>query len=301
MSNWNFQSLSYWENEKIVLSLLQKKYEKKFSPKDAEKWAYRNCSTICSYLRQAKKMYEELRWQSLLSQPITLYYLMMNLWKIWILSLDPFYPERTSQLKHGISTKKKKRQPFSLLADEVRFQKEGLVAHLLKLLQRQELMGRSYTIEQLVSMIPEMQPSYWMVKQQKTLWKGIDLGEKILVLEKIPDEIIPFFQESIFSNYETNRNGILLQKTTNLHPYLLYQEGDPYLFLRKDRLIPVPEALNYFMLMFHFSMLCRYDPPLWHDVIRQEWMKESIWVNEIIHLSTHRFPKLIERYLEKEH
>lgn len=293
--------LTYLENEKITLEFLKQHYQKHYDKKEVERLAFRNSSTVSSYMKQAKAMFLEAERQSIWCQPITLYYAMMNLWKVWLLTKDPFYPQQTSHLKHGISTKKKKRQPFSLQTDEIRIQREGLVPTLLYLLKREELIGETYKIEQLISMIPEMQASYLLVKKVKTLWSIADHGEFYRLNEPLSDE----WKERLTTLLPIDwieQESLTFLKNEQITPQILYslQESDPYLFIRKDRILPIPEAITLFMLMFGFSMLCRYDPPLWQEVVSNEWMKESIWVTELIQIIPNKFPRLIQNYLFRE-
>ncbi|WP_044641430.1 YaaC family protein [Risungbinella massiliensis] len=306
MLSWNsFQGdglipLSYWTNEKITMELLRDKYKHRYPEKVAQNYAFRNSSLFCSYIRQSKEMWQEADKQSNWSKPLTLYYAMMNLWKAWILTIYPEYPEQTSQLKHGISTKKKKKQNFSLLADEIRFQRDGLTTLILTAMNREELIGHVYTTEQLVSMLPVLQSSYLLVKSTPTLWKVTTVQDQILLPTYFPDELIPIILEQANINYDPqlNRSREFSLPIKNLASSLYIEKSDPYLFARKDRSLPVPEALILYLLLFSFSMLCRYDPALWQQVVSHEWMKESIWVEEIFQLTQNRFPTLIQKYLE---
>lgn len=294
--------LSYWENEKITMDLLQKKYRLRYPEKKAQNFAFRNSSVLCSYIRQAKLMWQEATKQSNWSKPLTLYYAMMNLWKAWILTIYPEYPEQTSQLKHGISTKKKKKQSFSLSADEIRFQRDGLTTLILTAIGREELVGHIFTTEQLVSMLPALQSSYLRVFPTPTLWKVTIFQDQVLLPTHFPDELIPVILEQSNLSYNSlhSTSKELILPVTDLAKSLYVEKSDPYLFARKDRSLPVPEALILYLLLFSFSMLCRYDPTLWQQVVSNEWMKESIWVEQLFHLTQTRFPILIQKYLESD-
>jgi len=53
--------------------------------------------------------------------------------KALILSRTPDYPQNTSVLRHGLSTRKRKKSLFRFRDEEVRVQKEGLFPLLLGL------------------------------------------------------------------------------------------------------------------------------------------------------------------------
>ena len=62
----------------------------------------------------------------LLIQPILLFYGFVHLIKACLLQQDPCYPENTSVFAHGVTTRKRKKQQYEFLKDEVKFQKNGL-------------------------------------------------------------------------------------------------------------------------------------------------------------------------------
>ena len=58
-----------------------------------------------------------------LFKPMLLFYGMGQLFKACLLTIDPNYPESTSVLAHGVTTRKRKKQGYQFLEDEVKIQK----------------------------------------------------------------------------------------------------------------------------------------------------------------------------------
>ena len=81
--------------------------------------------------------------------------------KASLLTLDPNYPESTSLLAHGVTTRKRKKQQYEFLKDETKIQKNGLLPCIAeKLFQIKQLEGEKFTMETLIREIPEMQTSF---------------------------------------------------------------------------------------------------------------------------------------------
>ncbi len=56
-----------------------------------------------------------------------LFYGMSQLFKACLLTIDPNYPESTTVLAHGVTTRKRKKQGYQFLEDEVKVQKKWII------------------------------------------------------------------------------------------------------------------------------------------------------------------------------
>ena len=83
-------------------------------------------------MEHAQIYYKQAADSPLLIQPILLFYGFVHLIKACLLTIDPNYPENTSVLAHGVSTRKRKKQQYEFLKDEVKFQKNGLFPCMLE-------------------------------------------------------------------------------------------------------------------------------------------------------------------------
>lgn len=96
---------------------------------DAVQRSYTNCYPFLYYLEHGQNFYAAARQSPLSIKPVLLFYGMVQLIKACLLTVDPDYPESTSVLAHGVSTRKRKKQGYEFLDDEVKIQKNGLFTH----------------------------------------------------------------------------------------------------------------------------------------------------------------------------
>ena len=107
--------------------------------------------------------------------------------KSLFIDLDPNYPESTSLLAHGVTTRKRKKQQYEFLKDEVKVQKNGLLPCAAeKLFQIKQLEGEKFTMETLIREIPEMQTSSLFTK--KNFEMLIPNGKGYLLPKSILDD-----------------------------------------------------------------------------------------------------------------
>src|SRR6476620_4268203 len=89
--------------------------------------SYQNCYPFIYYLEHAKTYYEQANIAPLSIKPILVFYGFSQLLKACLLTIDPNYPESTALLAHGVTTRKRKKQQYEFLKDEVKVQKNGLL------------------------------------------------------------------------------------------------------------------------------------------------------------------------------
>ena len=75
---------------------------------EAEQKSYQNCYPFIYYLEHAKTYYEQANLSPLSIKPILIFYGFAQLLKACLLTIDPNYPESTSLLAHGVTTRKRK-------------------------------------------------------------------------------------------------------------------------------------------------------------------------------------------------
>ena len=89
-----------------VQRYLARCYEKS-SIQDAEK-SFENCYPFIYYLEHGKNYYELYKTAPFSIQPMLLFYGISQLFKACLLTIDPNYPESTTVLAHGVTTRKRK-------------------------------------------------------------------------------------------------------------------------------------------------------------------------------------------------
>lgn len=318
--------LSYFENELIAREYLKDKYSQLAKIDRPERLAFRNVTPFLIYIRQARQIFQSVHEVTNWMKPTHLYYGMMSLLKALILTVDPHYPQSSQVLKHGLTTKKRKKEMFRFFFDDIRVQKEGLFPHYQSLFSHH--LREDYNPIQLLQMIPDLQETVSkVVKSQHFVAIEVEENADVVYItfpltllehmkyskerfvewlnsRKIEGTFflpegsptIKNVKSSFQVNWASKQNKILQ------HPYL-YQnkKGDHFIWTRNDHLIePVPEIEAHYMLLFGLSMLSRYEPPLWADVIDATTSVEGILIQEFLRVVKRKFPNLILNQLHEK-
>src|SRR5699024_4320847 len=119
---------TFLQSQETAQRFLQHCYRKIQDGQD-EQNSYANCTTFMYYLDHGLTFYESGKKLSLLAQPMLFFYGMTHLLKANLLAKRPYYPESTSMLAHGVSTRKRKKKNYAFLDDEVKIQLKGLLPY----------------------------------------------------------------------------------------------------------------------------------------------------------------------------
>lgn len=317
------------ENEPFARRFLKKKYQHQ-GIDHPERAAFFAAEPLIYYLRQAREIYETVTGSSLLVQPLIAYYGMINLIKVWILTIDPSYPSNSSVLRHGLSTRRRKGNNYSFAKDEVRVQREGLFPLTASLLGQKHLEGNTYSSKFLLGGIPELQKSYQEIFQETTYYPVFMedcLTNKYTTYCYIKESILDtcHLTESAFitwlNRHRLNPNDYFtLHQPATTNGYLTFlwvhqsqfafleehplfrkdMQGGIYLFTGKHRPIPLPEILIHYMLLFSLSMLSRYEPPIWGEIVLGFGSEEIVLIRQFLQLTLQKFPQLILQMLYEE-
>lgn len=296
------------QNEEFARKFLYQKYLDA-SLKEPGVLAYKNVQSFTAYIRQACSLFHTARLCERGIQPLLLYYGMMDFFKAWILSKDPDYPKSTAVLRHGLSTRKRKKEQFRFYQDEIRIQKEGLFPYLSLLMKVPADAGDTYRVKELLGFIPELQPTYQQIFHECT-WVPVDWipsSSLFIVPEKILDQYhlapssfvgkLNRYSGQIQFTLDHQHQGSLYLNCSSagpphrLHPWIeMNKKGDYYLYAGNHRPYPLPRVICLMMLCFAMSMLCRYDPPLWEEVMLQSVHQEQLILIHLMDLIAHEFP-----------
>ncbi|MGA8941928.1 MAG: YaaC family protein [Thermoactinomyces sp.] len=308
-------SLFGWlNNEEFARKFLLRKY-RQAQFREPERFAYKNVQAFTAYIRQALSLFQTARLGEKWSQPLLLYYGMMNFIKAWILAKNPFYPENTAVLRHGLSTRKRKKEQFRFRDDEIRIQKEGLFPLLAMHMGVSVQPGNTYSVKDLLGLLPDLQEAYQLVFEKSTLFPArwvlsapsspcLVVSEKILdecyltstaFVEKLNQQV----KQPLFSlaNPAIQSGNLCLACSLPdpelvKHPWLLANKnGDYYLYAGNNRPQPLPEVMCLFMLCFAMSMLCRYDPPLWEEIMLHPVHQDQLILEHLTYFIICQFPE----------
>ena len=147
--------LTYLQVTSHTRPYLQKCYERIEHPK-ADHHAYQNAERFIHGLMLAEDFFQAARSTPLSVQPLLFYYGLNHYMKSCLLTVDPGYPATAKVLAHGLSTRKRKKQHYRFLEDDIRIQPHGLFPyashHLFNFQSSNEKVSMDELLRQLSSM-----------------------------------------------------------------------------------------------------------------------------------------------------
>jgi hypothetical protein len=163
-----------WKSYKSFFSaehthaFLKKKYQTQNLDNPSQK-GFDNCYAFLYYLEHGQIYYEQSEKAPLILKPILLFYGFVHLIKACILTVNPLYPETTSVLAHGVSTRKRKKHNYQFFHDEVKFQRNGLFPFMSEtMFHMEQLEGDKITMEELLKLIPELDQLFVKLEGKQT-------------------------------------------------------------------------------------------------------------------------------------
>ncbi|MFC4768483.1 YaaC family protein [Effusibacillus consociatus] len=308
----------YFENEQTANRYLRAQYES-LGIDEPQRAAYLATPKLIYGIKQARQYYRAAETCDIMTKPLLLYYGMMSLARAYIASRDPEYPTTTSVLKHGLSTRKLKKDSYYFIQDEIRVQKDGLFVVLHQMLGGSPFSDRQrVVIKDLLAVIPELTPGYGRlygfpavceiehrVDGNKTCW---DLPRWILQAgNHTRDEFLNLLNRTHQDPAQPNRPVFYLGdidppgrlhlhhvRPVSCHPLLIEDlTGRTYLRYPLAGDFLIPEISLHFMVMFVLGMLCRYETERWGEMILTFLSQDVYLINEFLNLSMRKFPNLI--------
>lgn len=317
----------YFETEPTVIRFLSSRYEQLQIDEDHENLAKHNAHKMIYLSKQAREFFHSGIGSNVLVRPLLLYYGMVNLAKMLILALDPYYPSHTKLLAHGITTRKMKKGDYHFLQDEVKLQKDGLLPHLMQLLTGNKRKD-SYIVKELISLIPELRSTFHTLYQENVLMPiyisdEFDtstfctslflplsiLEQKDLSLPAFVDYINQFNtsddyfsagqiydRQNIFQlNWHSIANVHVFDSPNGFNNPLFIRDlmGKYSFWLQPDERLMLPEVTIHLLTMYVLGMLCRYDGDLWGRMHFSFYSQDLYLIQEFIHISPRKYPNLI--------
>lgn len=333
IEQWIWAQFLSWENERVAYQRLKKKYQQNQVP-HPDRVAFQNTPVLIYHLKQARAIFQKQDQINLWLDPLFLYYGMMSLLKAVVITKDTKYPSHTAVLRHGLSTRKRKRQPYQWLHDQIKIQKEGLFPHAIQLLYQPLPTGSSYQPKTLLSMLPDLQDDLITLTGERTLYPiqilstpeaTDDLGMLFSIERQAIDHMhlspirfaerltrgggkATFTADSAVTEPEKycfrwthpDTHHVLHCAEGFDHPAIFANKKDAYFLWvnHNDHAEPLSTLWVYYLLFFSLSMLCRYDVPLWGELL--DTSKEVILVEPLLLEARRHFPHLILNLLQEE-
>lgn len=322
-----WQSYTAFHSANTIQNLLLKSYSKS-NFEAADKKSYDNCYPFIYYLEHGQNYYQLAASAPLSIKPVLLFYGMVQLLKACLLTVDPQYPESTSVLAHGVSTRKRKKQSYEFSQDEVKVQKNGLFTHFSeKMFHVKHLDGEKYSMDQLLRRLPEMSGLYNLHYQMDHFCKlnigneksiivpSIILDEYHMTLRRFEDfvgEVLPFqltLEKTEYIEGKTNNSFSFLLTEDQPETFtpltcspLLFNLYDRSYYLPKNRddLTRFPEVLVHYLLLYNLSMISRYETEWWSELLHSYSSNDYPFINQFLTLTADKIPYLLYQFLEKK-
>lgn len=281
----------------------------------AEQKGYQNCYPFIYYLEHGQSYYHLSTNAPLSIKPVLLFYGMVQLIKACLLTVNPDYPETTSVLAHGVTTRKRKKQSYEFLYDEVKIQKNGLYAHLSeKMFHVKQLEGEKHTMEALLRKIPELNRLFSITFQKcvslnvfQPTAKVNEIPYELLdALHMTEDRFISFSKSAFLPSVKMvkKQDGIFMNVNGELNPnycspFLYHIREDAYYLptKREDYHAAFPEVMIHYLLLYNLSMISRYETEWWSELFHSYASNDFPFIQQFLDVTSVKVPYLLLLFL----
>ncbi|MFC7370842.1 YaaC family protein [Fictibacillus iocasae] len=295
-------------------SYLSRSY-KKHQYDQPDSLSFENCYAFIYYIEHGKKYYALSSNAPAELRPVLLFYGMTQLIKACLLTVDPSYPDSSTVLAHGVTTRKRKKRNYEFLYDEVRIQKSGLFNHFCeKMFHVKHLEGDKITMKNLLSLIPEISLFFKTMGMPETMLQLPAHDRKLAVpyvatdlLHLTDSRLLEFLASASgwqLSLVEKNEQHMIISLPDQCNPIGSYPfscslNGDIYMPIERD-LYSLPrlnEIMIHYLILYNLSMICRYDTEWWSDLFHTYNSKELPIILHFLDITAKKIPKLLADYL----
>lgn len=304
-----WEQLDYFQSAAYTQEYLNMRYKKVPSNIDACKMGYDNCYTFMYYLEHGKLYYHQAEMSPLAIKPVLLFYGLVHLIKACLLTVDPNYPETTSVLAHGVTSRKKKKQQYQFIYDEVKVQRLGLFTHFSKkMFHVEHLDGEKFSMKDLLSQLPELDDCLKLF--QITNFIDVYKHDNTYCL---PITILDYYHKTFnsFKEYIDVRSNskILWEEPTKDNIYFTCNKALPLPFrynvdkksyclpVEKNILGMIPELSIYYLLLYNLSMIARYETEWWSELLKTTPTNDFPIIGKFLSISMYKTPYLVHQFL----
>ena len=272
--------------------------------------SYQNGYSFVYYLIHGKRFFDQANMAPYEIKPLLLFYGTVQLCKACLLTVDQDYPENSTVLAHGVSTRKIKRQNFQFLHDSILVQKKGLFPHMAStLFGLAPLEGKKLRMEDLFHYLPDLNSLYKKIKG-RPLCRPVEKGEKgtlqverklLIDLQMSEEQFFRFFKGTFTHEGGLSSKPFFRLKTVQdleRAPFLTDLKGNLYLPTSKEYFPLLPELLVHYLILYNLSMISRYETEWWNDLFLQRSSQDISFIQAFIDLTEQKIPYLISQFLE---
>ena len=302
----SFSHLFYpFQSVETAQKLLKASYQKQ-QIEQYEQKSYNNSYSFIYYVEHGLTYLQQSSTTPTSIKPVLMFYGMVQLIKACLLTVDPSYPESTSVLAHGVSTRKRKKQSYEFLQDEVKVQKNGLFSHFSdKMFHVKQTEGTKYSMRNLLFSIPELETTIKITKSKSPF---LAVGKVENECIRIPLSILDDYKmtKDRFVQYFTKQAPYELDSVTdsylqfkrseshvaNVYSPLLYNHQRDALYVprKKEQLTFFPEILSHYLLLYNLSMICRYETEWWGELLHTFNSSDLSLINQFLDVASMKIP-----------
>ncbi|MBS4210761.1 YaaC family protein [Bacillus sp. FJAT-50079] len=271
---------------------------------------YDNCYPFMYYLEQGEIFYKQANDSPLSIKPMLLFYGLVHLIKACLLTVDPFYPNSTSVLAHGVSARKRKKRDYLFFDDEIKIQRNGICTYFSeKMFHVKHLEGEKFKMGELLSLVAELDDVFSFVKGESTMVPfddGIDawiipkeVAQSYFIDEKRLKELLNNKYPGNIDWKKNHSNTLLINKREMYHPPFRYHFDKqqlclPNKFHQHDTL---PDMLIHYLLLYNLSMISRYETEWWFEQLKTTPNSDMIFIQSFLDVTERKGPYLIYQFL----
>lgn len=305
-------STSY--SQKFLLNLYNKQ-----SLSDSDTHSYNNCYSFISFIESGIQYFKQLQFTPIQIKPLLLYYGTLHLIKACILIVDPLYPESTAVLAHGVSARKKKKQNYEFLTDEIKIQRYGLFTHMAeRMFHMKHLEGNKFSMVSLLEEIPELKSLFYTMKKKNTFMDMIVNSQAATA--NIPISILDYYHMTAerFQQYIMDKGKFPLKKVEQNGTELQLHFDTPYHFTRSTCLPfrynflsnnysitlnrnghtqTLPDLMILYLLLYNLSMISRYETEWWSDLFKSMPHYDLPFIESLLQIAENKIPMIIFDWL----
>lgn len=276
--------------------------------------AFENCYPFMYYLMHGENYIESAKKSHISVQPTLVFYGLCQLMKASILTIDPDYPSHSNLLAHGVSTRKRKKQNYNFLRDEVKIQKNGLYGHMASLIFNiNHIEGEKFSMKQLLKKIPELQTIFTQIMEENLFFLVTEHEHRLNIDKSLADfffvssnrlkELLE--EKRLLTFIEENKQTIIYKIPdkieviwdTKLHYNI--SNNSLYLPKQKENLEIFPEVLVYYLVLYNLSMIARYETEWWYDLLFSHSSIDYIFISRFLEIVIEKIPLLFYPYFEQ--
>ncbi|MBP1971065.1 hypothetical protein J2Z83_003202 [Virgibacillus natechei] len=278
---------------------------------DTEKKSFENSGSFMYYLNQGKLFLKEGEKVDIRLKPILYFYGLGHLLKACLLTNRPNYPESTTILAHGVSSRKRKKKHYTFVDDEVKIQQNGLFSYTHNHLFNSTTPSFSkIKMNVLLGLIPEMEDFFAHRQEEHCVSVGkigsTSLAFPVHLLDRYHLTQRAFLQRvgmhvpSIHTNATKDHLLVEIEKPIqhSTGPFYFHlDKQEVYFPCTRELFLPIHEIMIHYLLLYNLSMISRYETEYWAELFSTQYDMDHAIISHYLNFSVEKITFLIGEWL----